>query len=94
MPYALLIRLCCAKLPETIGEQAEIDKLRFLQAQGLIEADIPYALPERGHHCYSGNATVMCVTRRGHLVAQQTQPGLPLSEVSEPGRPSVSSPFF
>ncbi len=94
MPYQLLNRLCSAKLPETIGAQAEIDKLRFLQAHGLIEADIPHALPERGHHCYSGNAIVMCVTGQGHLAAKQAQSGLPPPDLSDPERPSVPSPFL
>ncbi len=38
MPYQLLNRLCSATLPEVIGAQPEIEKLRFLKAQGLVEA--------------------------------------------------------
>lgn len=94
MPYELLNRLCTAALPETVGEQVEIDKLQFLKEKGLVEADIPYAQPERGHHCYCGNAIVMSVTPLGHLIAKQGQSSLAVPDVSSSVRPSAPSPFL
>ncbi len=94
MPYELLKRLCSALLPEKIEGQAEIDKLRVLHTAGLIQVDIPLSQPERGSHCYPGNAIVMSVTPKGQAVARQTTPSLSGPVRKAAHRPSVPSPFF
>lgn len=66
MPMELLCRLCCARLPLRIGDQNEIQMCQVLRNAGLIEADLPPLRHQRGLTVYSGEATVMRVTPRGH----------------------------
>ncbi|MFM9927225.1 hypothetical protein VLK31_29880 [Variovorax sp. H27-G14] len=94
MPHELLKRLCSALLPEKIEGQVDIDKLTVLRKAGLIEVDIPQSQPERGRHCYPGNAIVMRVTPKGRAAATQETPGLPCSTSPAAKRPSVPSPFL
>lgn len=72
MPMHLLAQLCCAQLPMKIEEDDDIEKCCALRAAELIEADIPpYStfLGARGHAKYSGHATVMRVTPKGHAAS-------------------------
>ncbi len=71
MPMQLLGRLCCAQLPMQIDDQLEIHKCDVLRAAQLIEADLPPVLYERGRSVYSGQATIMRVTDKGHSAARQ-----------------------
>jgi hypothetical protein len=72
MPYELLERLRCTRLPTKIDDESEIDKLVTLQTAGLIEADLPMSRQGRGHHSYSGGAIVMRVTVRGQAAKAAT----------------------
>lgn len=95
MPYELLKRLCAAQLPEKIGDPSEIDKLKVLRGAGLIEVDIPYAQPERGHQSYCGYAIVMRVTPTGRSAASKLTRVLPSGVIVKTARrPSVPSPFL
>ena len=95
MPYELLKQLCVTELPEKIGDPSEIDKLKVLRAEGLIEVDIPYAQPERGRQCYCGNAIVMRVTPTGRAAASKQTRILPCDGVVKTTRHrSVPSPFL
>ena len=81
MPYELLERLRCTKLPIKIDDQDEIDKLLTLRTEGLIDADIPLSQERRGHHSWCGSAIVMQVTPRGQLVLKGRSAGLPSTGV-------------
>lgn len=70
MPMELLQRLCCARLPLNIEDQADIRKCELLRTAHLIEADLPPILDWHGASAYSGHATVMRVTRKGHAVLE------------------------
>jgi len=71
MPMRLLSRLCCARLPLLIDDQAEIQMCNVLRSAGLIEAELPPLLHQRGRVVYSGQATVMRVTPKGHAASGQ-----------------------
>lgn len=71
MPMHLLSRLCCARLPLLIDDQAEIRMCDELRSAGLIEAELPPLLHQRGRVVYSGQATVMRVTPKGHDASGQ-----------------------
>lgn len=66
MPMELLGRLCCARLPLLIDDQNDIHKCDVLHVAGLIEVDLPPMRQLHGRSVYSGQATVMRVTPRGH----------------------------
>lgn len=70
MPMHLLSRLCCARLPLTIDDQAEIQMCDVLRSAGLIEAELPPMMHRRGRAVYSGHATVMRVTPKGHAASE------------------------
>jgi len=70
MPFELLKRLSCEKLPVNVEAQEDIDKLLILHAAGLIEADIPESKEQRGYHTYAGQTIVMKVTQRGQAALQ------------------------
>lgn len=69
MPMHLLRRLCCARLPLLIDDQAEIRMCEVLHSAGLIEAELPPLQHQRGRIVYSGQATVMRVTPKGHAAS-------------------------
>lgn len=71
MPMQMLSRLCCARLPLLIDDQEEIQMCEVLRSAGLIEADLPPVLHQRGRAVYSGQATVMRVTPKGHSASGQ-----------------------
>jgi len=71
MPMALLIRLCCARLPLQVDDPLDIQKCDILRTAQLIEADLPPVLYQRGRSVYSGQATVMRVTAKGYAAAKQ-----------------------
>ncbi|QFZ83538.1 hypothetical protein GFK26_12600 [Variovorax paradoxus] len=71
MPMHLPCRLCCARLSLLIDDQAEIRMCEVLRSAGLIEAELPPLLHQRGRVVYSGQATVMRVTPRGHAASGQ-----------------------
>lgn len=71
MPYELLERLCVARTPLTIDNQADIEKLQVLKAAQMIEADLPPVLFTRGHYCYAAHAVVMRVTPQGHAAIEK-----------------------
>lgn len=58
-----------------LDAQDDIKKCAVLRAARLIEADIPPFLNERGTTCYSGQATVMCVTAKGRAVSRKRTGG-------------------
>jgi len=70
MPMELLRRLCCARLPSDIEDQADIGKCELLRTAHLIEADLPPILHWHGGSAYSGHATVMRVTAKGYAVLE------------------------
>ncbi|WP_218509133.1 hypothetical protein [Variovorax sp. dw_308] len=70
MPYVLLERLRCARLPARIVDDSEIGKLEILRTAGLVEADLPPTHQVRGSQSYTGNAIVMRVTPSGHVAAK------------------------
>ncbi len=95
MAWNLLKRLCTAQLPEEINQPEDIDKLQLLRRWGLVEADIPLATPERGGHCYAGNAIVMRVTSQGRAAAKRNTRALPGGVVVRTARrQSAPSPFL
>jgi hypothetical protein len=69
----LLGRLCCVQLPVHIDDQDEIQICDVLRSAGLIEADLPPVLHQRGRTVYSGQATVMRVTAKGWSALGQKQ---------------------
>jgi len=71
MPWQLLERLRCARLPARTDDDDEIDKLAVLRSAGLIDADLPLMRRGRGHHSYAGNAIVMRVTPQGQVAAEE-----------------------
>lgn len=71
MTMRLLCRLCCARLPLLIDDQEAIRMCGELRSAGLIEAEIPPWLHQRGRVVYAGQATVMRVTPKGHFAAEQ-----------------------
>ncbi|MET3376457.1 hypothetical protein ABIC89_005536 [Variovorax boronicumulans] len=71
MPMHLLSRLCCARLPLRIDDQEEIGMCGVLRSTGLIEAEIPPWLHQRGRVVNAGQATVMRVTPKGHFAAER-----------------------
>lgn len=71
MPMQLLGRLCCARLPMQIVDQLDIQKCDVLRSAQLIEAELPPVVHQRGRTVYSGQATVMRVTDKGHSAAKQ-----------------------
>ncbi|QNK69677.1 hypothetical protein [Variovorax sp. PAMC26660] len=75
MPMELLGKLCCAKLPLQLDDQTDIYKCDVLRSAQLIEAELPPVLHQRGSIVYSGQATVMRVTAKGHSVAKQHSGG-------------------
>jgi len=70
MPYDLLERLRCVRLPARVVDDSEIDKLAALRRAGLVDADLPLTHQVHGVQSYTGNAIVMRVTARGHLAAK------------------------
>jgi hypothetical protein len=70
MPYDLLERLCCEKLPARIVGDGEIGKLAVLRTAGLVDADVPPTHQVRGAQTYTGNAIVMRVTASGQATAK------------------------
>jgi hypothetical protein len=70
MPMELLQRLCCTRLPLNIEDQADIGKCELLRTAHLIEADLPPFLNWHRGSAYSGHATVMRVTAKGHAVLE------------------------
>ncbi len=80
MPYELLERLCVARTPLTIDNQADIDKLIVLKAAQMIEADLPPVQFGRGHYCYAAQAVVMRVTPQGHAAIEKRRAELARAE--------------
>lgn len=71
MPMQLLCRLCCAELPLKLDDQEEIQKCELLRSAGLIEAELPPVIHERGRTVFSGQAIVMRVTPRGKSASSE-----------------------
>lgn len=71
MPMRLLSRLCCAQLPLKLDDQQEIQMCDVLRNAGLIEAELPPVLHERGRTVYAGQAIVMRVTPLGQSTSAE-----------------------
>lgn len=61
----LLAALCEARLPSTVLEPDDIEKLLVLKATGFVEAEIPPMLMDQQSYRYAAPAVVMKVTDRG-----------------------------
>ena len=86
MPMRLLNRLCCAQLPLKLDDQDEIQKCEVLRSSGLIEAELPPVLHERGRTVYSGQAIVMCVTPRGKSASAENSEAAVFPSAAGPRR--------
>lgn len=65
MPMKLLAALCDARLPSTVFEADDIEKLLVLKDTGFVEADIPPMRQDEESYRYSAPAVVLKVTERG-----------------------------
>ena len=61
----LLAALCDARLPSTVFEADDIEKLLVLKDTGFVEADIPPMRQDEESYRYSAPAVVLKVTERG-----------------------------
>jgi hypothetical protein len=66
----LLAALCEARMPSTVLEPDDIEKLLVLKATGFVEADIPPMLLDEESYRYSAPAVVLKVTERGFAACQ------------------------
>jgi hypothetical protein len=66
----LLAALCEARLPSTVLEPDDIEKLMVLKATGFVEAEIPPMLMDEESYGYTEPAVVVKVTDRGFAACQ------------------------